>query len=103
MLDVNVNLNDKKINDYINKANIHLKAGEHNKRSSILKQALMEFPNSYLIMCQLADSLLNELVREENKDCSEVVKICDTIIDKCNDIEIVSEAIETLATTYSYY
>lgn len=63
----------------------------------------MEFPNSYLIMCQLADSLLNELVREENKECSEVIKICDIIIDKCNDIEIVSEAIETLATTYSYY
>lgn len=42
MLDVNVNLNDNKINDYINKANIHLKAGAHNKKSSILKQALNE-------------------------------------------------------------
>lgn len=103
ILDVNINLNEDKINNYINEANLYLKAGEHKKRSILLKQALMEFPNSYFIMCQLADSLLNELVREDNKkDYTEVIKLCNKIIDKCNDIEIVSEAINTLATTYSY-
>jgi hypothetical protein len=53
-------------------------------------------------MHRLADALVNEYCRKRIKDYSEVIALCNRILDECTDSTLRYEAIETLGTAYGY-
>lgn len=103
LLGVNINNNIDKINSYIDESNKYLQEGKHIERTNLLRNALQEFPNSFELMNLLSDSILNEIVRNKDlNDYSEVINICERILSRCNDNNILIETKQRLARSYLY-
>ena len=103
LLGVNINNNIDKINNYIDESNKYLQEGNHIERTILLRNALKEFPNSFELMNLLSDSILNEIVRDKDfNDYSEVINLCERILARCNDNNIITETKQRLAIAYLY-
>lgn len=68
-------------------------------RCDLMRKALAEFPRNYGFMDRLARSLFYCIKKDE--DFSELVALCNRIINTCRDAELVCSATETLVRAYA--
>lgn len=68
-------------------------------RCALMRKALAEFPRNYGFMSGLARSLFYCIKKDE--DFSEVIALCNRIINTCRDTELVCSARETLVRAYA--
>ena len=68
-------------------------------RCALMRKALAEFPRNYGFMSNLARSLFYCMKKDE--DFSELVALCNRIINTCHDTELVCSAKETLVRAYA--
>ncbi len=75
------------------------KSGDVWGRCALMRKALAEFPRNYSFMSGLARSLFYCMKKDE--DFSELVALCNRIINTCHDTELVCSAKETLVRAYA--
>ena len=77
-------------------------AAKFEESAALLFDAHRRYPGSFEIMERLAHALINVYSRKGLKDYSEVIRLCDTVLDKCTDSAIRRRALGTLGYAYSY-
>lgn len=102
ILGVDIEKNNEKINEYLTMAQEAGHCAEHEKRTSILREALLQFPRSYRIMERLANAIVCEYSRKGINDYEEVFTLCNRILDECTDSGIRNDALDLLGAAYGY-
>lgn len=95
ILGINVEKNEKIIDEIINDSCKLSTAGEHEKSAAVLEKGLSKFPHSHKLMAQLA-KIKNIMPGNSN----EAVRLCKRVLDECGDKEICDNALCDLIFAY---
>lgn len=103
LLGVDIEKNKKKISEILDTAHkVILENGGLEKRTTILREGIRQYPRSFEIMERLADALVCEYSRKGIKDYSEVFDLCNRVLAECTDSTVRNNALQTLGTAYEY-
>ena len=70
--------------------------------AQLLRNALRQYPRSYSIMERLATALIYVNSRQNITNYSEVIDLCNNVLDNCKDNKVWLAALNTVAIAYSY-
>lgn len=95
LLGINLTKTEEKIQFILEKAHIHYAAGDFTQSAELLRLGLAEYPNSYDLMADYADSINCCGGREE-----EAAAVCKRILNGCTDNKLRGRAVQHLIFAY---
>ena len=75
------------------------------ERISLWREAIQKYPQSFVCLCNLANSIFSTLHRDYPKEiqeanAKEIIAICERIVRDCSNKDIISNALQLLVMTY---
>lgn len=105
LLGIDIEQKEKKIEEYLNKAEERWSSGYDSEGMEILREAYKEYPDSHKIICALMQCTWgcrndSEIAEEREKLKKEVISLGERLLAECTDTEIRNEAVQLLCYTY---
>lgn len=102
LLEINIEKNTRIIEEALSTAQQASHSGNFERAVEILQNAHRKYPRSYKIMERLANAIICVNSRKGIKDYSEVITLCENILENCTDSMIRYNALDLLGTAYGY-
>jgi len=100
LFSLNEQITNEKIIEYLEKGKKLFSLGDMQSCIELMRKALEEYPRNYDFMLYLARAIQWKQLNDTNKDCDEIIKLCERILEDCTNNNTRHETMQVLCTAY---